>query len=599
MIAPTSVPLPSNFNITTTTANNPPPTEPPLSPPPSTLRPLPLPPADAIALNEALLQTLHQAAAANPTGDLLAAIPAHYRRQHRKARNGELSWAGQINWRTVNGLVDRLEWDPDVHLLDAAFPEDYGRSMHNAKELARKQVQREQREKQQQQQRQREGGQTRVNGAQGATAAHAGGDHHQDGSTPFPPTPAATTATTTTNTPEPPEPPDFRTRLDIVDTAEVKRPLATPVAALLAQHGWTAGPQCLGKEVVGAGAGDGAGDAQSRSLACALRRVMWTGEKLWQFFPRGIVVQVGMPADGDDEDNGNGNGGSSASSAQRCPPSIVIKLNIRSNDLTEHATLVCLAEHAPTIPAPRPLGVVTTGPFQALFMTLVPGTPLAAVWPSISAAGKVTLQRQLDNVLQSLRTLRLPEGPEEGGNGDGDGNGGRRLLGGVDGGGVKDYRVDETAAVGGITTAREFDAWQFSVQHRASPSYVRLLEAFLAEDRARLRGAVFTHGDLKKENILVLPTTDDGDGADTGTDTSTDIAGWRLSGIIDWEDSGFYPDYYESTTLANWLDVDAEHDDDWFLYLPDVVSPLRWPVRWLVDRLWGNLLWNWRSDVAR
>lgn len=38
------------------------------------------------------------------------------------------------------------------------------------------------------------------------------------------------------------------------------------------------------------------------------------------------------------------------------------------------------------------------------------------------------------------------------------------------------------------------------------------------------------------------------------------------SGFIDWDDSGFYPAYYECTTLTHTLSLEKE--DDWYLYLP-------------------------------
>lgn len=58
-----------------------------------------------------------------------------------------------------------------------------------------------------------------------------------------------------------------------------------------------------------------------------------------------------------------------------------------------------------------------------------------------------------------------------------------------------------------------------------------------------------------------------------------------VNAIIDWEDSGFYPDYYECTALTRTLSVVDEND--WYLHLPDSISPARFSQRWLVDRLWG------------
>lgn len=57
-----------------------------------------------------------------------------------------------------------------------------------------------------------------------------------------------------------------------------------------------------------------------------------------------------------------------------------------------------------------------------------------------------------------------------------------------------------------------------------------------------------------------------------------------VSGIIDWEDAGFYPSYYESTMATVKLPV--ARDNDWFLYLQECISPTSYPVQWLVDRFW-------------
>lgn len=202
-------------------------------------------------------------------------------------------------------------------------------------------------------------------------------------------------------------------------------------------------------------------------------------------------------------------------------------------------------------------------------MSYIPGVTLDKVWQSLPHETKLSLQKQLDSIFSRLRSLRQDDGPE---------------LGGTGGEGVKDYRIMETFAYKGITTAREFDELQFSAKHRASPCYVKLLRSFLEEQNKHLRGSVFTHGDLKKSNIMVKQDP-------------RNINAYTVTGIIDWEDSGFYPEHYECTTLSNGQSIMT--DDDWYLYVPDCISPLRFPVRWLVDRLWGNLLWSWRTDIVR
>lgn len=57
-----------------------------------------------------------------------------------------------------------------------------------------------------------------------------------------------------------------------------------------------------------------------------------------------------------------------------------------------------------------------------------------------------------------------------------------------------------------------------------------------------------------------------------------------MTGIIDWEYAGFYPEYYESTKVTNCLATNE--DSDWYLFIPECVSPLRNAQKWLLDARW-------------
>ncbi|CAG8165641.1 unnamed protein product, partial [Penicillium nalgiovense] len=148
-----------------------------------------------------------------------------------------------------------------------------------------------------------------------------------------------------------------------------------------------------------------------------------------------------------------------------------------------------------------------------------------------------------------------------------------KALGGVRGEGAKELRVDECALFKGITTAMEFSNLQFSARHHGSNTYVTLLRSLLHHDSPDMaHRLVFTHGDVRVDNIMV-------------TKDRSINGHYIVTGIIDWEDSGFYPAYYECTTLTRTLSLVDE--DDWFLYLPESISPSKFSIRWLVDRLWG------------
>ncbi|KAK3305229.1 uncharacterized protein B0T15DRAFT_191610 [Chaetomium strumarium] len=86
---------------------------------------------------------------------------------------------------------------------------------------------------------------------------------------------------------------------------------------------------------------------------------------------------------------------------------------------------------------------------------------------------------------------------------------------------------------------------------------------------------VFTHGDIRPVNILVRQ--DEG-------------GSWTVVSIIDWESSGFYPKYWECVKMTN--NLTPRDGDDWYLLLPESLSPRQFPVQWLIDRIWDAI---WRT----
>ncbi|KAL2205455.1 kinase-like protein [Sarocladium strictum] len=65
--------------------------------------------------------------------------------------------------------------------------------------------------------------------------------------------------------------------------------------------------------------------------------------------------------------------------------------------------------------------------------------------------------------------------------------------------------------------------------------------------------SVFTHGDLAPRNIMV---------DDSG----------RITGILDWENSGWYPDYWEHANMQK-----PSIDDDWMGWM-DRTKPIDWDI---------------------
>jgi hypothetical protein len=81
------------------------------------------------------------------------------------------------------------------------------------------------------------------------------------------------------------------------------------------------------------------------------------------------------------------------------------------------------------------------------------------------------------------------------------------------------------------------------------------------------------HGDIRPDNITV----------EIGDDRNC-----RITGLLDWEYSGFYPKYYESIKVTNRMA--PNEDDDRCCFLPECISPQKYKDWWLVDRLWSTLI---------
>src|SRR5699024_167118 len=121
-----------------------------------------------------------------------------------------------------------------------------------------------------------------------------------------------------------------------------------------------------------------------------------------------------------------------------------------------------------------------------------------------------------------------------------------------------------------ITTMKEFENLQFSARHHGSTTYVKLLRSLLAHGNSNsMQRSVFTHGDIRTDNIMAKQ-----DPNSSGR--------YVVTGIIDWEDSGFYLPYHECTAVTRTLSL--VNKDDWYLYLPESISPSKFLCAgWLID----------------
>lgn len=236
----------------------------------------------------------------------------------------------------------------------------------------------------------------------------------------------------------------------------------------------------------------------------------------------------------------------------KCAADIVVKAIRRVDDDTEYTTLQYLERHKPAIPAPRPLGYVRMSGITLIFQTYKPSTTLAAVWPQLDSGEKASIRDQLNAIMSDLRSIPYPDSS---------------ALGGVAGEGCKDIRMHLRQSEKPIRSLAEFEEFLFSSPHPGGQVFVELLRQLYPRQPEEMK-IVFTHGDLRPDNIAV-----DMDHRNQ----------WVVTGLLDWEYSGFYPEYCETFKCTNC--IAPYEEDDWYLFLPDCISPKRYAHWWLLDRV--------------
>lgn len=224
----------------------------------------------------------------------------------------------------------------------------------------------------------------------------------------------------------------------------------------------------------------------------------------------------------------------------RCSPNAVVKVIFDAEDYTEYTMLQFLDEHAPDLPAPKPLGVLRIGRLSLIFASYLPGQRLTEVWPHLGVQEKGSMMAELELILYKLRSINCPP---------------NQPLGGVAGEGCKDLRRHVRRNSSPIYTAADHDNFLFSNVRFGSDIYITLLRSLATDGAGEI---CLCHGDIRPDNILVQQGED---------------GIYTLCGLVDWEFSGFYPSHYESTKATNCLGTNET--SDWYGYLPPCISPSR------------------------
>lgn len=163
-----------------------------------------------------------------------------------------------------------------------------------------------------------------------------------------------------------------------------------------------------------------------------------------------------------------------------------------------------------TIPVPRVFDIFTFFGTTYIHMQFIEGRPLIEVWRTLSQDQKLDAMRQLKGYIDQLRSL-TPDNPTR--------------VQAVDGGEFLDSRMYPDPW-GPFDDVESFNR-RFG--HELVRKHINDYDSIFPEAFARVEGrtwkVAFTHGDLGPHNILWK------DG--------------RITAIIDWERSGWLPEYWE------------------------------------------------------
>ena len=166
-----------------------------------------------------------------------------------------------------------------------------------------------------------------------------------------------------------------------------------------------------------------------------------------------------------------------------------------------------MVEQFTRIPAPRAIDVIETRDHSYLLMTCVPGRPIGRLLYTMT-------DEQLSQVVSDLKgyVSELRKIPNETTN---------FCICNSMGGGILDWRIGDS----------QREELRFKSEAEFNEYLTNELGNDIRERAAKSHGIshdiVFTHGDLNPRNIL----------AENG----------RITGIVDWENAGWFPEYWEYT----------------------------------------------------
>jgi aminoglycoside phosphotransferase len=220
------------------------------------------------------------------------------------------------------------------------------------------------------------------------------------------------------------------------------------------------------------------------------------------------------------------------------PIPVIIKYGTHIQ-LSEASTLRFLAKHT-SIPVPKVYCAFQRGEVKYIMMERVKGTNIGENWDRRPLFEKEKLLKQLKGYFEELRQVPHPR---------------PGTICSINGGPLYDHRIDEDNVFGPFANGKAFADF---LNHGGGRGQGGELDHFWgAEDSAETEIGI-QRGIQEKENTRVCFTHGD---AHSGNFL---VRGVKVVAMIDFETSGFYPEYWEYTTaMTTAMNLKVFDDSRW------------------------------------
>lgn len=177
-------------------------------------------------------------------------------------------------------------------------------------------------------------------------------------------------------------------------------------------------------------------------------------------------------------------------------------------------------------------------------MDRIPGVVLDDVWRDMSLDDKIAIAAQLKDYFDQLRAIPPPKSPS---------------ICSVTGGPIIYSRLHAHMEWCGPYRDEEHLNTQLRRRHP-----VEDFDPVVQASQKLAHPLVFTHNDFSPRNVMVMETP----------------AGWKVTGIIDWECAGWLPSYWDYCKAVNWNALNASCGLwNWEGWIPKIIEPFEQPKR--------------------